>query len=62
MLNLIDEYHRYPTAENAQRLQDYFERNPSRVWVLQCELLHVLSAAGVPSAAPPISSGLFHNP
>ncbi|MGO9423427.1 hypothetical protein [Roseiarcus sp.] len=47
MLNLIDQYRRYPTAENAKRLRDYFERNPSRVWVLQSEFLRLLAAAGV---------------
>jgi hypothetical protein len=47
MLNLIEQYRRYPTAENANRLRDYFERNPSRMWVLQSELLRVLVAAGV---------------
>ena len=48
MLNLIDQYRRCPSAENARRIRDYFERNPSRVWVLQTELLRVLVAAGVP--------------
>ena len=47
MQNLIDEYRRCPTVENAKLLREYFERNPSRVWVLRSELLHVLAAAGV---------------
>ncbi len=47
MPNLIEQYRRYPSVENAKRLRDYFERNPSRVWVLQSKLLRVLSAAGV---------------
>ena len=47
MLNLIDQYRIYPTVENAKRLQDYFERYPSRLWVLQSEVLRVLAAAGV---------------
>jgi hypothetical protein len=47
MQNLIDQYRRYPTVENAQRLRDYFERNPFRVWLLRGEVLPVLAAAGV---------------
>jgi hypothetical protein len=47
MLTLIDEFRRYPTVENARRLQAYFEHNPSRVWVVRSEFLHVLAAAGV---------------
>jgi len=47
MPNLIEQCCRYPSVENAKRLRDYFERNPSRVWVLQSKLLRVLSAAGV---------------
>ena len=37
MLNLIDQYRRYPNAENARVLREYFERNPSRMWLLQDE-------------------------
>ena len=48
MLNLIDQYRRYPTVENAKLIREYFARNPSRVWVLQGDLLRVLAAAGVP--------------
>jgi len=75
MLNLIDQYRCYPTAENARRLQDLFERYPSRIWALQSEDLRVLTAAGVgaaegagypaypsnprPSAAAPTSDGRF---
>lgn len=47
MVNLIEQYRRYPTAENARLVRDYFERNPFRVWVLQGELMSVLEAAGV---------------
>ncbi len=47
MLKISEQYRRYPSAENAKRVRDYFERNPSRVWVLQSELLRVLLAAGV---------------
>jgi len=47
MRELIEQYRRFPTVENAKRLQEYFERNPSRVWVLRGELLRVVAAAGV---------------
>ena len=47
MLNLIEEYRRQPTDENARLLREYFERNPSRVWVLPAEFLRVLVAAGI---------------
>ena len=47
MLTLIDEYRRYPTNENAQRLREYFDRNPSRIWVVRREFLPLLVAAGV---------------
>ena len=47
MLTLIHEFRRYPTVENAQRLREYFEHNPSRVWVVRSEFLRVLAAAGV---------------
>ena len=47
MLILIENFQRYPTVENAQRLREYFERNPSRLWVLRSEFLRVLAAAGV---------------
>ncbi len=47
MQNLIDEYRRFPTVENARRLRDYFERNPYRAWVLRGDNLRVLAAAGV---------------
>jgi hypothetical protein len=47
MLNLIDQYRLYPSVKNAKTVQDYFARNPSRVWVLQTDLLRVLAAAGV---------------
>jgi hypothetical protein len=47
MQNLIDEYRRLPTIENAQRLRDYFECHPCRVWVLPGDTLRVLAAAGV---------------
>jgi hypothetical protein len=50
MLNVIDQYRCYPTAENARHLQDLFERNPSRIWALQSEDLRVLTAAGVCTA------------
>ena len=29
MQNLIDQYRRYPSVENAKRLREYFERNPA---------------------------------
>ena len=47
MLDLIEQYRRRPSRENAQGLRDYFERNPSRIWVLRSEYLDVLAAAGV---------------
>ena len=47
MQNLIEQYLRIPTVENANRLREYFERNPSRIWVLRSELLRVVTAAGV---------------
>ena len=47
MQNLIEQFRRYPTAENARLVRDYFETNPSRVWTLQAEFLPVLAAAGV---------------
>jgi hypothetical protein len=47
MQNLIDQYRRYPSAENAKRLREYFERNPCRIWVVRDEFLRVLTAAGV---------------
>jgi hypothetical protein len=47
MGTLIHEFRRYPTVENARRLREYFEHNPSRVWVVRSEFLHVLAAAGV---------------
>jgi len=53
MLNAIDQYRCYPTAENARHLQDLFERNPFRIWALQSEDLRVLTAAGVRAAELP---------
>ena len=47
MQNLIDQYRRHPTDQNAKLLRTYFERNPSRVWLLQSRVLPVLAAAGV---------------
>jgi len=47
MTTLIHEFRRYPSVENARRLRDYFEHNPSRVWAVRDEFLHVLAAAGV---------------
>jgi hypothetical protein len=47
MQNLIEQYLRVPTVENAKRLREYFERNPSRIWVLRNELLRVITTAGV---------------
>jgi len=47
MQQLIDQFRRSPTVENAKLVREYFERNPSRVWVLRTELLGVLAAAGV---------------
>ncbi len=47
MLSLIEKYRRYPTVENAKIVREYFDRNPSRVWVLRDEFLRVLVAAGV---------------
>ena len=47
MQNIIEEYRHFPTVENAKRVREYFERNPSRIWVLRIELLRVLAAAGV---------------
>ena len=47
MQNLLEQYLRVPTVENAKRLREYFERNPSRIWVLRCELLRVVTTAGV---------------
>ena len=46
MQNLIDQYRRYPSVENAKLLREYFERNPCRVWVLRGDSLRVLAAAG----------------
>ena len=45
MQNLIDQYLRYPSVENARLLRDYFERHPSRVWVLRDDSLRVLAKA-----------------
>jgi hypothetical protein len=47
MLNFLEEFRRYPTIDNAARLRDYFERYPSRVWLLPSDSLRVLEAAGV---------------
>ena len=47
MLTLIEQFRREPTLENAQRLREYFERNPSRLWVVRGEYLRVLVVAGV---------------
>ena len=47
MLSLIEQYRRCPTVENAKIIQEYFKRNPSRMWVLRDEFLRVLVAAGV---------------
>jgi hypothetical protein len=46
MQNLIDQYRRYPSVENARLLREYFERNPCRVWVLRGDSLRALAAAG----------------
>ena len=60
MLNLIDQYRCNPTAETARRLRDLFERNPSRIWVLQSEDLRMVAAAGVRAAeaAPIVNAAL----
>ncbi len=47
MLNVLEEFRRYPTIDNAARLRDYFERYPARVWLLRSDSLRVLEAAGV---------------
>jgi hypothetical protein len=47
MMTLIHEFRRYPTVENARRLREYFEHNPSRVWVVRSQFLPVLAAAAV---------------
>jgi hypothetical protein len=47
MLNVLEEFRRYPTIDNAARLRDYFERYPSRMWLLRSDSLRVLEAAGV---------------
>lgn len=47
MLNLIDQYRRYPGAESARAVREYFESHPSRIWLLQTENIRVLAAAGV---------------
>ncbi len=45
MQNVIEQFRRYPTTDNARRLRQYFERNPSRVWVVRGNDLHMLAAA-----------------
>ncbi len=52
MKNLIEQYRQFPTVDNAKRVREYFERNPSRIWVLRLELLRVLAAAGVQALKP----------
>jgi hypothetical protein len=52
MMTLIHEYCRYPTVENARRVREYFEHNPSRVWVVRSKFLPVLAAAGVRGPSP----------
>jgi hypothetical protein len=47
MLELIEQCRRFRTVENAKRLPEYFERNPSRIWVLRGELLRIVAAVGV---------------
>ncbi|MBV9288340.1 MAG: hypothetical protein JO288_11065 [Hyphomicrobiales bacterium] len=47
MRTLIEQFRCWPTIENARRLQQYFERNPSRVGVVSGADLHLLAAAGV---------------
>ena len=47
MRTLIEQFRCWPTIENARRLRQYFERHPSRVWVVNGDELHVLAAAGV---------------
>jgi hypothetical protein len=47
MATLISEFRRYPSVENARRLREYFEHNPSRVWAVRSDCLHLLAAAGV---------------
>ena len=47
MRTLIEQFRCWPTIENARRLQQYFERNPSRVCVVDPGDLHLLAAAGV---------------
>jgi hypothetical protein len=47
MATLIHEFRCHPTVENARRLREYFEHNPSRVWAVRSDCLHVLAAAGV---------------
>ena len=48
MRTLIDQYRCHPSVENAKLVREYFQRNPSRMWVLRAEHLNVLAAAGVP--------------
>ena len=47
MQSLIEQFRRYPTTDNARCLRQYFERNPSRVWVVRGNDLHMLAAADV---------------
>jgi hypothetical protein len=47
MMTLIHEFRLYPTVENARRLREYFEHNPSRVWVVRSQFLPLLAAAAV---------------
>ena len=50
MRTLIEQFRSCPTIENAQRLRQYFERHPSRIWVVSGDDLQALAAAGVRGA------------
>ena len=58
MQSLIEQFRRYPTTNNARRVRQYFERNPSRVWVVRGNDLlcsrppaFAASVIGIPSKA-----------
>jgi len=52
MRTFIEQFRRSPTIENARRLRQYFDRHPSRIWVVTGEDLNVLAAAGVRGLQP----------
>ena len=50
MRTLIEQFRCAPTLENARRLRQYFDRHPSRLWVVNGDDLNLLAAAGVRGA------------